>query len=159
MVRVRPAVPKVIKNYPEKRFWRLVDAPFLSKSYYHVYFWGSIFLVGSYGLGCWVILKYNLFNKNMYRGNIRTEVDVINEYPDLEHNLIFSDGPSFTEKFKAREQQRLEQIRQAKLKQKEQLKKDRPASDEQKVAAQPAKTAQSPDAQQSNSTDGVPKQK
>lgn len=111
---MRPAVPKVI-NYPEKRFWRMVDAPWLSKSYYHVYFWGSVFLFGSYALSFWAVKKWNLFDKPIYRGNIKMETDILDQYPDLDQNVVFTKGETFTERFQAHEQKRLDEIQQAKL--------------------------------------------
>ena len=119
VIRVRPAVPEVIRNYPEKRFWKVTDAPFLSKSYLKFYLWGGLFWFSSYAAGIWVVWKFNLFNQKIWRGNYTQQVETATEFPDLDDSLLYPAKDTFTQKFREREKQRLEQIQRAKLKRRE----------------------------------------
>lgn len=141
VTRVRPAVPEVIKNYPEKRFWKMTDAPFLSRNYLKYYFWGSVFFIGSYVVAGWVIVKFDFFKGNLYRGTHGAQKMVLEELPSLDDRLVYPDNDTFTGKFKARERQRLEQIKQAKL---EQIAKFK-AANEAAAKVEPVKTDDSKD--------------
>lgn len=112
VVRTRPAVPVPI-NYPERRFWRFVDAPLLSKSYVKVYIGFTLFTVLSYGIGLWAIKRFNLFQHKIFFGNFKQQADVIADFPDLDEAVVYK-RETFSEKFRKRELERLEQIRLAK---------------------------------------------
>lgn len=117
VVRTKRQVPAVLKDYPERRFWRLVDAPLFSKSYLKIYVGYIAVMAGSFVIGLEAIKRFDLFQSKIFRGTFELESDVRGEFEDIDESLLFT-ANTFTDKFRQREKERLEQLRKAKEKRK-----------------------------------------
>ena len=102
VARTRPNVPDVIRNYPEKHFWKFSDAPFLSKSYFKLYVGYIAVFAISGGLIVWARNRFNLFQSKIYTGNIEYETELLYDFPFLDEDKVYK-TQEFSEKFKQRQ--------------------------------------------------------
>lgn len=121
VARIKRQVPDVIRNYPEKQFWRFVDAPFFSAGYFKIAAGYLVLMVSSGALGIWAIQRFNLMRHKIFRGNTMYESELMHEFPDLDERILVPKTPTFSEKFKQREKERTEELKKAKKLKEQQL--------------------------------------
>ena len=122
--RVRRKVPDVLRDYQDKRFWRMVDAPLTSRSYIKFYIGFTLFTIVTGGGGIYMIEKFKLFQSKAFRGNTAQEVQVMAEFPGLDEAKVYP-IKTFSEKYRQRELANLNKSEEAKQRRDQQLKENR----------------------------------